>query len=251
MSGFFVLFLLSLFDLFTMEVAKRTQIFLSFVQVVSFSENPRSARRGIWRYCFSFGVWDFRTLNHVVQSQLFVSLWDMYHQWFSDIKLIQIGAFLVPYSRVHPCFPAVKRIGVCNKHTIHGRRKMTTFASMVYALTCIQHATSWAASFAFTANHKSIIHYGSQWRLAPRILSSIWYHLELWKQACLAFMRSESNAENSPLTFVNTWIYLPLCNITKQRRVGKRILPAEILEQKQESSLENKVSQWISRILDH
>jgi hypothetical protein len=45
-------------------------------------------------------------------SQLFTSLWNRYHQWLSDIKLIQISAFSASYSRINPCFTAGNQIGV-------------------------------------------------------------------------------------------------------------------------------------------
>ncbi len=54
----------------------------------------RSARRCIWRYCFQAGVWNWQILNQVVESQLFTSLWNRFHQQLSDLELIQISAFL-------------------------------------------------------------------------------------------------------------------------------------------------------------
>jgi hypothetical protein len=52
----------------------------------------RSAR-SIWRYRFSAGVWNCQILNQVVESQLFTYLWNRYHQWLSDIELIQLRGF--------------------------------------------------------------------------------------------------------------------------------------------------------------
>jgi hypothetical protein len=54
----------------------------------------RSARRCIWRYSFQAAVWNCQILNQVVESQLFTPLWNRYHQWLSDIELIQIRAFI-------------------------------------------------------------------------------------------------------------------------------------------------------------
>ncbi len=68
------------------------------------SENPdhypqkanRSARRCIWRYRFQAWVWTCQILNQVVESQLlFTSLRNEYQKSLSDVKLIQISAFLV------------------------------------------------------------------------------------------------------------------------------------------------------------
>ncbi len=53
----------------------------------------RSARRCIWRYRFQAGVWNYQLLNQVLESQLFTSLWNRYHQWLPDIELIQTSAF--------------------------------------------------------------------------------------------------------------------------------------------------------------
>jgi hypothetical protein len=65
------------------------------------SENPdyhrqktnRSARRRFWRYRFSAVVWNCQILNQVVESHLFTSLWNKYHQWLSNIELIQTSDF--------------------------------------------------------------------------------------------------------------------------------------------------------------
>ncbi len=64
----------------------------------------RSAKRWIWRYRFSDGVWNCQILNHVVESQLFTSLWNRYHQWLSGIELIQISAFFSFLSEDQPLF---------------------------------------------------------------------------------------------------------------------------------------------------
>ncbi len=106
------------------------------------SENPdhsqktnRSTRRCIWRYCFQAGVWNCRILNQVVESQLFTSLWNRYHQWLSGVEFIQISAFSASYSGIKPRSTAGKRIGVWNCHATCERRKTTTFTSIVYGCT--------------------------------------------------------------------------------------------------------------------
>ncbi len=48
----------------------------------------RSARRRIWRYRFLAGVWNCHILNQVVESQLFTSLWNRFHQWLSGNEIV-------------------------------------------------------------------------------------------------------------------------------------------------------------------
>jgi hypothetical protein len=104
------------------------------------SENPnhhpqktnRSDKRCIWRYSFQAWVWNCQILNQVVESQLFTSLWNRYHQWLSDIELIQISVFSASYSRINPCFTAGKRIGVWNCHATSRHRKTSIFSSIVF-----------------------------------------------------------------------------------------------------------------------
>jgi hypothetical protein len=62
-----------------------------------------------WRYCFSAEVWNCQILNQVVESQLFISLWNRYHRWLSDMELIQTSAFSASYPRINPGFTAGKR----------------------------------------------------------------------------------------------------------------------------------------------
>ncbi len=90
----------------------------------------RSAR-SIWRYRFSAGVWNCQILNQVVESQLFTYLWNRYHQWLSDIELIQLRVFFsASYSRINTRFTAGKRIGVWNCHATRGHRETTNFTSI-------------------------------------------------------------------------------------------------------------------------
>ncbi len=91
----------------------------------------RLARRRIWRYRLQAGVWNCQILNQVVESQLFTSLWNKYHQWFSDFELIRIRAFSASYSWVNPCFTAGKRIVVWNCHTTCGHQRTTIFTSIL------------------------------------------------------------------------------------------------------------------------
>ncbi len=95
-------------------------------------KKTRSARRCIWRYRFQAGVWNCQILNQVVKSQLFISLWNRYNQWLSDIKLNQISAFSASYFRINPCFTTGKQIGVWNCHATHRHRKTTILTSIVY-----------------------------------------------------------------------------------------------------------------------
>jgi hypothetical protein len=90
-----------------------------------------SSRRCIWRHRFQAGVWNCQILNHVA-SQLFTSLWNIYHQWISDIEFIQTGdsSFWI-----NPCFTAGKWSGVWNCHITRGHRKTTIFTSIVYGTT--------------------------------------------------------------------------------------------------------------------
>ncbi len=60
----------------------------------------------------SFFVWNCQILNKVVESQLFISLWNGYHQWFSDIEPNRISASSASYPWINPCFAAGKRIVV-------------------------------------------------------------------------------------------------------------------------------------------
>jgi hypothetical protein len=40
------------------------------------------------------GVWNHQILNQVLDSHLFTSLWNIYHQWLSAIKLNQMSVFI-------------------------------------------------------------------------------------------------------------------------------------------------------------
>jgi hypothetical protein len=73
-------------------------------------------------------------INQVVESQLFTSCWNWFHQWLPDSELIQISAFSSSYSRMHPCFTVRKRIWVVwNRHATCGhQKKKTIFTSVVY-----------------------------------------------------------------------------------------------------------------------
>ncbi len=77
-------------------------------------------------------VWDCQILNQVVESQFFNSLWDRYHQWLYDTKLIQISAFSASYFRINPCFTAGRRIGVWIVTQLVATGKTTKFKSIVY-----------------------------------------------------------------------------------------------------------------------
>ncbi len=101
--------------------------------IITPQKTNRSARRCVWRYCFKAGVWNCQILNQVVESQLFTSLWNRYHQWLFDIELIQVSAFSASYSSINSCFTAGKRIGVWKCHATFGRWKTTIFPSIVYA----------------------------------------------------------------------------------------------------------------------
>ncbi len=92
----------------------------------------RSAWRCIWRYRFKGRVWNCQILNQVVQSQLFTSFWNRFHQWLSDIELNQISVFSASYPRINPCFTAGKQIRVRNWHATRGHRKTTIFTSIVH-----------------------------------------------------------------------------------------------------------------------
>ncbi len=60
--------------------------------------------RCIWRRCFQDGVWNCQVLNHLVQSQLFTSLWSRFYQCLPDIKLIRIRAFFGSLFQDYPLF---------------------------------------------------------------------------------------------------------------------------------------------------
>ncbi len=68
-----------------------------------------------------------------MQSQLFISLLNRYHQWLSAVELIQISVFSASYSRINPCFTAGKQIRVWNCHATRGHRKRT-----ISHLECLQ-----------------------------------------------------------------------------------------------------------------
>jgi hypothetical protein len=85
----------------------------------------------IWRYLFKGGVWKCQILNQVAESQLFTSLWNRYHQWMSDIELIQMRAFSAFYSKINSCFTAGKQIVVWTCTQLSDAKK-ATFTSIVY-----------------------------------------------------------------------------------------------------------------------
>jgi hypothetical protein len=69
-------------------------------------------------------------------------LWYRYHQWLSDIELIQMSAFSASHTRINSCFTAGKRIGVQNCHATCGHGKMSIFTSIVYV-------PDWGSSFYY------------------------------------------------------------------------------------------------------
>ncbi len=85
------------------------EIMNTYVYWLTFKMNG-PARRCIWRYRFQAGVWYFRILNQVVESQLFLFFWKRCHQWLSDIELIQLIAVPASSSKIKPLVTAGKRI---------------------------------------------------------------------------------------------------------------------------------------------
>ncbi len=77
-------------------------------------------------------VWKCQILNQIVESHLFTSFWNRYHQWLSDIELIQRSALSASYPSVNPSFIAGKQSGVGNCHETGGHRKKAFFKSIVY-----------------------------------------------------------------------------------------------------------------------
>jgi hypothetical protein len=55
---------------------------------------PGSLPRCVWMYSFQARVCNCQILNQVAVSPLLTSLWNRYHQWFFDIKHIQIRGLL-------------------------------------------------------------------------------------------------------------------------------------------------------------
>jgi hypothetical protein len=70
-------------------------------------------------------------------SALYFFFLNRYHQWLSDIELIQISASSASYCRINPCCTAGRRIGVRNCHATRGHRKTTVFTSIVYGSECV------------------------------------------------------------------------------------------------------------------
>jgi hypothetical protein len=100
--------------------------------IIAPQKTNRSVMRCIWTCCFQAGVWNGQNLSQVVESQLFTSLWNGYHQWLSDIELNQMSDFSASCSTINPRFTAGKRIGVwiCRSTWVH--QKTTIFTSIVY-----------------------------------------------------------------------------------------------------------------------
>ncbi len=69
------------------------------------------------------GVWNCQILNQVVESQLFTSSWNRFHQWLPEIKLIQTSAFfsfLFPVSQLESesGFKFVTQLANCKKRPV-------------------------------------------------------------------------------------------------------------------------------------
>jgi hypothetical protein len=75
----------------------------------------------------------FSNLEPGLESQPFTCLWNKYHQWLSDVQLIQmIGFSSFRYISEYTCFTAGKGIGVWGCHASHGHWKPIIVTSIVH-----------------------------------------------------------------------------------------------------------------------
>ncbi len=104
---------------------------------------------------FKPGFTNFKILNEVVESQVFTSLWNTYHQYgiltSSSFRKVNFQVLFF-FSMFTSCFTAGKRIVIWNCHATLGNRKTAIFTSVVYGSTAVLHATLfWYRSDSRTA----------------------------------------------------------------------------------------------------
>ncbi len=109
---------------------------------------------------FGPGVWNCQILNQVVESQLFTFLWNRYHQWLSDIELIQISAFSASYSRISPRFTAGEQTGVWDCHETRGHQITTVFRFIVYGAIYTAFFSFWQSQTIFNDPYSQVYIFG-------------------------------------------------------------------------------------------